>query len=178
MFHTSLAYKVFHPSYRFQTTNESALFTFCRRPQFISTLVHVLVVMDQSTMPTNPDPVPESPSSVEILNVTPEKVVTPISPPPSSRNTSRESLPTPTKRHESPETPLHRIRRLTATPSTHASGSNPRRSMSGAPDLRREKSPISLSSLSDYDGSEASHTERRFLRLYEELEVHCSGANS
>lgn len=47
--------------------------------------------------------------------------------------------------------------------------------MSGVTDIRREKSPMSLSSLSDYDGSEASHTERRFLRLYEELEAHSSG---
>jgi hypothetical protein len=134
--------------------------------------------MDESIVPSNGPPVPESPSSVEFLNDTPEKVdpVTPISPPPSSRNSSHESIPTPVKRPESPESPLRRIRRRTATPSTHASGSHQTRgSMSGVTDIRREKSPISLSSLSDYDGSEASHTERRFLRLYEELEAHCSG---
>ena len=116
--------------------------------------------------------VPESPSSVDFSTVVAEKAdVTPISPPPS--NTSRESLETPTKPQESPETPLRRIRKFTASPSTHASE---KRSLSV--DLLREKSPASLSSLSDFDGSEASHAERRFLRLYEELEAHCSGINS
>ena len=125
------------------------------------------------TMPSNGPPEPEN--RIEILETITEKLepcVSPISPPPSSHNSSRESLVTPSKQHDSPESPLRRIRRVTATPLTQASES---RSMSEAPNLRREKSPISLSSLSDYDGSEASHTERRFLRLYEELEAHCSG---
>lgn len=116
--------------------------------------------------------IPESPASVTFLDLAAEKVdVTPISPPPS--NTSRESLETPTKPQESRETSLQQIRRFTATPSPHASGG---RSVSVDP--LREKSPMSLSSLSDFDGSEASHTERRFLRLYEELDSHCSGINS
>ena len=113
--------------------------------------------------------IPQSPPSVELSTAVAEKAdVTPISPPPS--NTSRESLETPTKPQESPETPLQRIPEFTATPSTHASG-GPSLSV----DLLREKSPMSLSSLSECDESEASHTERRFLRLYEELELHCSG---
>ena len=120
--------------------------------------------------------VAESPSSVVFLDVASEKAdVTLISPPPS--NTSRESLESPTKTQELPETPFRRIRNFTPTPSTNASGGHHRR-RSLSIDLLREKSPMSLSSLSEFDGSEASHTERRFLRLYEELESRCSGTSS
>lgn len=125
--------------------------------------------MDSQALSSN---IPESPAPITSLDVPAEKGdVTPISPPPS--NTSRESLELPAKPQESPDTPLQRIRKFTATPSTHAS-----RGRSLSVDLLREKSPASLSSLSDFDGSEASHTERRFLRLYEELDSHCTGIYS
>jgi hypothetical protein len=101
-----------------------------------------------------------------------------ISPLQSSRNPSHDSLVTPTKGGQSKEgTPLRRIRRLPASPSSCTSEDVLRR-MSGPTDISREKSPSSLLSLSDYDGSEDSHTDRRFLRHYEELESHCSGTAS
>jgi hypothetical protein len=73
-------------------------------------------------------------------------------------------------------TPLRPSRKLPGTPSTAASTAHVKmKSVSSAPEALREKSPSRLSSLSSYDGSEASHAERRFLRLYEELEAHCMG---
>jgi hypothetical protein len=73
-------------------------------------------------------------------------------------------------------TPLRPSRKLPGTPSTAASTAHARmKSVSSAPEALREKSLSRLSSLSSYDGSEASHAERRFLRLYEELEAHCMG---
>jgi hypothetical protein len=132
-----------------------------------------VVKMDQST----PE-VLESPSSTGFVDTVQEKFETsvgPISPPPSSRNTSHESLPTSSPRPGTIETPLRPGRRLPASPSTQASTQGRRRSISGAPETTREKSPGSLLSLSDYGGSEDSHAERRFLRQCEELESHCSG---
>ena len=123
---------------------------------------------------------PESPSSITILDVIPnvsESNVSPISPP-SSRNASHESLATPNKQQELPETPLRRIRRVSGTSPATGSVDNRRRIISGGPDVLGEKSLMSLETLSDFDGSEASHTERRFLRLYEELESHCLGTKT
>lgn len=143
--------------------------------------------MDQNSTTTDPSTidlpsniVPESPTSTGFLDAIPEKLELsrelsrePISPPPSSRPTSGESLRTTLKRDELPGTPLRPIRRLPTTPSTHASEDKRRHSLLDAAETVREKSLVSLSSLSDFDGSEASHTERRFLRLYEELESQC-----
>jgi hypothetical protein len=113
--------------------------------------------------------------SVESLDDdVPEKRI-PSSPPDSSEShnqshgPSHESTPSPSYGRSSSDFPFRRIRRLSATPS--------------APDERRvsgrepfhEKSSISLSSLSDYNGSEASHTERRFRRHWEELDSHSTG---
>jgi hypothetical protein len=66
------------------------------------------------------------------------------------------------------ESPLRRQRRFPTTPSSYHS--DPR------DEVDRAKSPVeSLSILSDFNGSEDSHAERRFLRHYEELESYCSG---
>jgi hypothetical protein len=133
---------------------------------------------DRSTIGSPSNIVPESPSSTGFLDVISENLEPskePMTPPLTSRPTSRESLGTKTKRDDTTESPLRPGRRLPTTPSSHASEDKRRRSLADAADIIREKSPVSLSSLSDYDGSEASHTERRFLRLYEELESHCSG---
>src|SRR5271155_4705644 len=96
----------------------------------------------------------------------------------SSRN-SQESLGDPTKSTPgSSDTPLRPSKRLPTSPTStpaRPSWEGHRRSLSAVPETIREKSPASLLTLSDYDGSETSHTERRFLRLYEELDTHCSG---
>ena len=96
----------------------------------------------------------------------------------SSRN-SQESLGDPTKSTPgSSDTPLRPSKRLPTSPTStpgRPSWDGHRRSLSAVPETIREKSPASLLTLSDYDGSETSHTERRFLRLYEELDTHCSG---
>ena len=109
----------------------------------------------------------------------PEKLLStasPISPPRSSRKGSHDSFTTQTRQTQSnASTPLRPIRKFPATPSTRASLDDRRISHSGVSDIHREKTPASLLSLSDYNGSEDSHTERRFLRQYEELESHCSG---
>ena len=120
-------------------------------------------------------PVPHSPMSIESTKVEESTGANDrlISPPPSSRN-SLESLSTPSRLPEPPDNPLRKGRRLPATPSSRASGDRPR-STSAAPDTIPEKSLVSLSSLSDFGGSEDSHAERRFLRHYEELESHCTG---
>lgn len=108
-----------------------------------------------------------------------EGIVEPRTPSASSRNTSQESLRTPTKSTPgSSEAPLRPSKRLPQSPTStpaRPSWEGHRRSLSAVPETIREKSPASLLTLSDYDGSETSHTERRFLRLYEELDSHCSG---
>ena len=113
------------------------------------------------------------------LNDAPEKLLstaTPLSPPRSSRKGSHESVTTHLRQTQSnASTPLRLIRKFPATPSTRASLDDRRVSHSGADDIHREKTPASLLTLSDYNGSEDSHTERRFLRQYEELESRCSG---
>ena len=102
----------------------------------------------------------------------------PTTPPASSRS-SQESLGDPTKSTPgSSDTPLRPSKRLPTSPTStpaRPSWEGHRRSLSAVPETIREKSPASLLTLSDYDGSETSHTERRFLRLYEELDSHCSG---
>jgi len=111
-----------------------------------------------------------------------EEVVEPRTPSASSRNTSQESFQSPTKSTPgSSDTPLRPSKRLPTSPTStpaRPSWEGHRRSLSAVPETIREKSPASLLTLSDYDGSEASHTERRFLRLYEELDSHCSGTLS
>ena len=106
-------------------------------------------------------------------------IVEPRTPSASSRNTSQESLRTPTKSTPgSSEAPLRPSKRLPSSPTStpaRPSWEGHRRSLSAVPETIREKSPASILTLSDYDGSETSHTERRFLRLYEELDSHCSG---
>jgi len=103
-----------------------------------------------------------------------EKSSPPVSPPPSIRKESQESVRTPTRPRSSGEgTGLRPNRRFPATPSTHASGDDRFRDSTGTE--LHPKSHFSLSSLSDFNGSEDSHTERRFLRHYEELESHCIG---
>ena len=122
-------------------------------------------------------PVPESPTTAAQSLKASENVESrapPISPPLSSLTPSRESILTTTQPLESTDLPLKPGKRLPATPSSHASGDR-RPSMSGRLRISRGKSPETLSSLSSFDESEASHAERRFLRLYEELESHCSG---
>lgn len=99
--------------------------------------------------------------------------ITPDSPRPVSSKVSRESVRTPTKGKSSSEAAFRPSRRFPTTPSTHASADDRRRGSVG--DEIRPISPVSLSSLSDFNGSEDSHTERRFLRHYEELESHCTG---
>jgi hypothetical protein len=129
--------------------------------------------MDHSTI--EDIPVPETPLSTGFLDVIQEKVedtADPISPPPSSQK-SDDSLPRRPLQLEVTETPFRPSRRLPPSPSTSPQDTN--RSTSRPPETIREKSPISLSSLSDYNGSEDSHAQRRFLRHYEELESHCSG---
>jgi len=102
----------------------------------------------------------------------------PRTPTASSRN-SQESLGDPTKSTPgSSDSPLRPSKRLPTSPTStpaRPSWEGHRRSLSAVPETIREKSPASLLTLSDYDGSETSHTERRFLRLYEELDSHCSG---
>jgi len=96
-----------------------------------------------------------------------------LSPPESPRKMSEESA----EPRMSPESPLRRARRFPATPSTFHSGDHRRRESAGE-ETSRAKSPVSvISSISDFNGSEDSHTERRFLRHYEELESHCSGCS-
>src|SRR5579862_586534 len=89
------------------------------------------------------------------------------SPPPSSRRFSEESLRTPGRASDAAFRPSRRF------PATPSSADDRRRESTGTE--IRPKSHISLSSLSDFNGSEDSHTERRFLRHYEELESRCSG---
>lgn len=107
----------------------------------------------------------------------PEKLMStasPISlPRTSSRKESHESVTTQTRQttQSNTSTPLRPLRKFPAASSTRASLDV----HSGVSDYHREKSPASLLSLSDYNGSEDSHTERRFLRQYEELESHCKG---
>ena len=96
----------------------------------------------------------------------------PISPPPSSRN-SNESIAASSPQAAS-ETPLRPSRRLPGSPSPTVPEGR-RRSMSVLMEASREKSPESLLTLSDYNGSEESHAERRFNRQCEELESHCTG---
>jgi hypothetical protein len=101
-----------------------------------------------------------------------EKPSPPISPP-QSRMASEESIRTPTRPRSPIETALRPIRRFPATPSSHASGDDRVRDSTWTE--VHPKSHFSLSTLSDFNGSEDSHTERRFLRHYEELESHCTG---
>lgn len=118
-------------------------------------------------------------TSIDSVHGAPEKVLstaTPYSPPRSSRKGSHESVNTQTRMTQSnASTPLRPLRKFPASPSTRASLDGRGPSHSGVTDLLREKTPASLLSLSDYNGSEDSHTERRFLRQYEELESRCSG---
>jgi hypothetical protein len=117
--------------------------------------------------------------SVESLNEDiPEKdspIVTPTSQNRHSQSLSAEWSPSPS----SNDTPLRRFRRLSATPSTHATSTqatlDDQRISFAIREPLREKSVTTLSSLSDYNGSEASHTERRFIRHWEELETHSTG---
>ena len=103
---------------------------------------------------------------------------TPISPPRTAR--SHDSV-TSQARHttaaqSTTSTPLRvPLRKFPATPSTQGRASLD--AHTGVSDYyhREDKTPASLLSLSDYNGSEDSHTERRFLRQYEELESHCKG---
>jgi len=122
-------------------------------------------------------PIPENSNSVEqSLEKVDDAVKTP-SPLRTSFNVSLEDLSVTQGTTAVETTPLRQGRKLTGTPSTAASTSHhvKIRSISSAPEVLREKSPSPTSSLSSYDGSEASHAERRFLRLYEELEAHCMG---
>ena len=89
-----------------------------------------------------------------------------------SRSPSQESITTPTRRGIYSNLPFRHARRLSATPSAH---DERRPSLSAREPIREKSATTSLSSLSDYNGSEASHTERRFIRHWEELESHATG---
>jgi hypothetical protein len=90
-----------------------------------------------------------------------------------SRSPSHESITTPTRRGiYSDLPPFRHARRLSATPSAH---DERRPSLSAREPIREKSATTSLSSLSDYNGSEASHTERRFIRHWEELDSHATG---
>ena len=119
---------------------------------------------------------------IDTENIEKEGIFEPRTPSASSRNTSQESLRSPSKSTPgSSDTPLRPSKRLPISPTStpaRPSWEGHRRSLSAVAETIRETTPASLSTLSDYDGSEASHTERRFLRLYEELDSHCSGALS
>ena len=122
-------------------------------------------------------PVPETSRSGDVTTEKLDELKTP-SPLQTSFNASLEDLSVTQGGTTAVETtPLRPSRKLPGTPSTAASTAHVRmKSVSSAPGALREKSPSRLSSLSSYDGSEASHAERRFLRLYEELEAHCMGS--
>jgi hypothetical protein len=118
-------------------------------------------------------PVPKNPRSGEISTEKADDTIVPASP---LRTASLDDLSGTQGTTAVETTPLRPSRKLPGTPSTAASTSPvKRKSVSSSPEALREKSPSPLSSLSSYDGSEASHAERRFLRLYEELENHCTG---
>jgi len=122
-------------------------------------------------------PIPENSHSAEQPTGKAEQTVKTPSPLRTSFDASLEDLSVTVGTTAVETTPLRPGRKMPGTPSTAASTSHhvKIKSISSAPEAVREKSPSPTSSLSSYDGSEASHAERRFLRLYEELEAHCIG---
>jgi len=146
----------------------------CGSPPFV---VALLLAMDEHEGEVALSPISENSNSAEQSHELVADTVKTPSPLRPSFNASLEDLSVTQGTTAVETTPLRLGRKLTGTPSTAASTSHhvKIRSISSAPEVLREKSSSPTSSLSSYDASEASHAERRFLRLYEELEAHCMG---